>query len=128
MSITSILVLLFYTSTSNSIKYNPFIIGQRKSYEWYYRHHCIYFSRMTLAHNSLSTRVSSCRSSTSTITNAPPQSNTQREAAHVSSVYWFRNALRLHDNPSFLEACRKSKTLLPLVIIDPELPFVTRLT
>ena len=118
-SITSALVLLF--STTKSIKYNPFVIGQRKINELYYRHHCMYFSRMTLA--SLSTRVSSCKSSTSTITNAPPESNTQSEAAHVSSVYWFRNALRLHDNPSFLEACRKSKTLLPLVIIDPELPF-----
>ena len=39
------------------------------------------------------------------------------------SVYWFRNALRLHDNPSLTEACAKSSHLLPLYIIDPAEPF-----
>ena len=41
------------------------------------------------------------------------------------SIYWFRNALRLHDNPSLLEACNSDKTsyLLPIYIIDPEYPF-----
>lgn len=50
-------------------------------------------------------------------------SNACEESAGYSSVYWFRNALRLHDNPSLLEACLKSKALVPLVIIDPKMPF-----
>lgn len=41
------------------------------------------------------------------------------------TIYWFRNALRLHDNPSFSSACDKANTayLLPVYIIDPENPF-----
>ncbi|GKY97783.1 DNA photolyase [Mayamaea pseudoterrestris] len=39
------------------------------------------------------------------------------------SVYWFRNALRLHDNPSLSDACDKSSHLLPVFIIDPSAPF-----
>jgi DNA photolyase len=39
------------------------------------------------------------------------------------AIYWYRNALRFHDNPSLLGACKSSKTLLPLYIIDPEEPF-----
>jgi len=39
-------------------------------------------------------------------------------------IYWFRcTALRFHDNPSFLEACRSSKKLLPVMVIDPDHPF-----
>ena len=34
------------------------------------------------------------------------------------SIYWFRKALRLHDNDSLLEAC-KSKNFLPIFIFDP---------
>ena len=48
------------------------------------------------------------------------------------TIYWFRNALRLHDNPSLLHACQhhlKSDSsiqkafLCPLYIIDPTYPF-----
>jgi deoxyribodipyrimidine photolyase len=42
---------------------------------------------------------------------------------HGVAIYWYRNALRFHDNPSLLGACKSSKTLLPLYIIDPEEPF-----
>jgi cryptochrome len=43
--------------------------------------------------------------------------------AHEVSVYWFRNALRLHDNPSLLAAAEESKHVLFLYAIDPEAPF-----
>jgi cryptochrome len=39
------------------------------------------------------------------------------------SIYWFRNALRFHDNPSLLHATTQSARLLPLYIIDPSDPF-----
>jgi len=45
------------------------------------------------------------------------------------TVYWFRNALRLHDNPSLLHAVQESsshsgtQTLCPLYIVDPKFPF-----
>ena len=39
------------------------------------------------------------------------------------SIHWFRNGLRLHDNPCLLDACLKSDRLLPLYVIDPETPF-----
>jgi len=41
------------------------------------------------------------------------------------TIYWFRNALRLHDNPSFFSACDKANSdyLLPIYIIDPDYPF-----
>ena len=38
-------------------------------------------------------------------------------------IHWFRNGLRLHDNPCLLEATKSCQTLLPLVIIDPDAPF-----
>jgi deoxyribodipyrimidine photolyase len=34
-------------------------------------------------------------------------------------VYWFRKALRLHDNPALLEATKLNQTLLPIFILDP---------
>ena len=55
--------------------------------------------------------------------------------AKTITVYWFRNALRLHDNPSLLHACGnvsssvsdstlKSNSLLcPIYVIDPRCPF-----
>mmetsp|Transcript_27587 Transcript_27587/g.39483 ORF Transcript_27587/g.39483 Transcript_27587/m.39483 type:complete len:607 (-) Transcript_27587:86-1906(-) len=52
---------------------------------------------------------------TTTISNDTPYAD--------CTVYWIRNAMRLHDNPSFLEACQKSKTLIPLVVIDPIMPY-----
>ena len=39
------------------------------------------------------------------------------------AIHWFRNGLRLHDNPSLLDACKESQVLLPLVVIDPDAPF-----
>lgn len=39
------------------------------------------------------------------------------------SIHWFRNGLRLHDNPCLLDACCKSERLVPLYVIDPETPF-----
>ena len=41
----------------------------------------------------------------------------------TTGIHWFRNGLRLHDNPCLLDACRDSKELLPLFIIDPQMPF-----
>ena len=39
------------------------------------------------------------------------------------AIHWFRNGLRFHDNPSLLDASKSCRTLIPLVIIDPEYPF-----
>ena len=45
------------------------------------------------------------------------------------TIYWFRNALRLHDNPSLLHACQhhhnigKKAFMFPIYIIDPSCPF-----
>jgi cryptochrome len=39
------------------------------------------------------------------------------------SIHWFRNGLRLHDNPCLLDACNQSDKLLPLYVIDPDAPF-----
>ena len=38
-------------------------------------------------------------------------------------IYWYRNALRFHDNPSLLDACKNCSMLLPIYIIDPDFPF-----
>lgn len=46
-----------------------------------------------------------------------------QKGVHDVSVYWFRNALRLHDNPSLLAAARESKHILLVYVIDPEAPF-----
>lgn len=35
-------------------------------------------------------------------------------------IYWFRNDLRLLDNPGFTQACMDADCLLPLVIRDPQ--------
>jgi len=42
---------------------------------------------------------------------------------HSVAVHWFRNGLRLHDNPCLLDACQNSFFILPLFIIDPDAPF-----
>ncbi len=42
---------------------------------------------------------------------------------HDVSIHWYRNGLRFHDNPTLLDACQQSKTMLPLYVIDPEAPF-----
>ena len=41
----------------------------------------------------------------------------------TTSIVWFRKCIRLHDNPSFFEACtdKNSTSVLPLYIIDPEI-------
>lgn len=39
------------------------------------------------------------------------------------TIHWYRNGLRFHDNPTLWDACKRSKTLLPLYVIDPESPF-----
>ncbi|GFH44904.1 cryptochrome photolyase family 1 [Chaetoceros tenuissimus] len=52
---------------------------------------------------------------------AKKQSSTSDK--HAVSVHWFRNGLRLHDNPCLLDASKSSETVLPLYIIDPEAPF-----
>ena len=33
-------------------------------------------------------------------------------------IYWFRNDLRLHDNPAFCRAARQASTLLPVYCLD----------
>jgi cryptochrome len=53
-------------------------------------------------------------------------SNDQEEDTshnYTVGIHWFRNGLRLHDNPCLLEATKSCQTLLPLVIIDPDAPF-----
>lgn len=34
------------------------------------------------------------------------------------AVHWFRNGLRLHDNPALLEAINKAEKLITLYIFD----------
>lgn len=63
--------------------------------------------------------MSSAASSSSSSSLPPPH----RPASSSLSIYWFRNALRFHDNPSLLDACGRSDRLLPLYIIDPDAPF-----
>eukprot|EP00586_Coscinodiscus_wailesii_P021318 CAMPEP_0172506270 /NCGR_PEP_ID=MMETSP1066-20121228/193352_1 /TAXON_ID=671091 /ORGANISM="Coscinodiscus wailesii, Strain CCMP2513" /LENGTH=535 /DNA_ID=CAMNT_0013283221 /DNA_START=127 /DNA_END=1734 /DNA_ORIENTATION=- len=41
----------------------------------------------------------------------------------MTSIHWFRNGLRLHDNPPLLHAISSSERLLPLYVIDPSCPF-----
>jgi cryptochrome len=48
---------------------------------------------------------------------------TTTTASYPVGIHWFRNGLRLHDNPCLLEATKSCQTLLPLVIIDPDAPF-----
>jgi DNA photolyase len=38
---------------------------------------------------------------------------------HKVAIHWFRKGLRLHDNPSLLEACTTSSKVYPIFIIDP---------
>mmetsp|Transcript_15839 Transcript_15839/g.29886 ORF Transcript_15839/g.29886 Transcript_15839/m.29886 type:complete len:565 (-) Transcript_15839:8-1702(-) len=47
----------------------------------------------------------------------------EKKKKHSVGIYWFRNSLRLHDNPSLLAASHSCKCLLPLYIIDPLAPF-----
>ena len=35
------------------------------------------------------------------------------------TLYWFRKALRVHDNPSFVNAIENSSTVDPVFCIDP---------
>ena len=44
--------------------------------------------------------------------------STAKTMKHERSIYWFRNALRLHDNPSLHQACMESRTMIPLYVID----------
>lgn len=37
----------------------------------------------------------------------------------ITSIVWFRKGLRLHDNPALVEACKVSKKLYPVFVIDP---------
>lgn len=41
-------------------------------------------------------------------------------------IYWFRNDLRLADNPGFTEACRLADHLVPVYVHDSELNEATR--
>lgn len=36
------------------------------------------------------------------------------------ALYWFRNDLRLTDNPAFSDACARSRTLVPVYVVDDE--------
>ena len=40
--------------------------------------------------------------------------------------YWFRNDLRLTDNPAFSDACARSRTLVPVYVVGDEEPALTR--
>lgn len=51
----------------------------------------------------------------------PYKKSTEDKAG--TTVYWFRNALRLHDNPSLHKACQTSSSVVAIYIIDKETPF-----
>ena len=36
------------------------------------------------------------------------------------AVHWFRHGLRLHDNPSFIEAAKDDFSVMPIFINDGE--------
>eukprot|EP00240_Pyramimonas_obovata_P009701 CAMPEP_0118950268 /NCGR_PEP_ID=MMETSP1169-20130426/51088_1 /TAXON_ID=36882 /ORGANISM="Pyramimonas obovata, Strain CCMP722" /LENGTH=84 /DNA_ID=CAMNT_0006897069 /DNA_START=238 /DNA_END=489 /DNA_ORIENTATION=+ len=36
-----------------------------------------------------------------------------------NTILWFRNGLRLHDNPALLEACKDATHMHPVYIMDP---------
>lgn len=36
------------------------------------------------------------------------------------ALYWFRNDLRLTDNPAFSDGCARSRTLVPVYVVDHE--------
>lgn len=36
------------------------------------------------------------------------------------TIYWFRNDLRLADNPAFVTACAGARTLLPVYVVSPD--------
>ncbi|EFJ48078.1 hypothetical protein VOLCADRAFT_37482, partial [Volvox carteri f. nagariensis] len=40
-------------------------------------------------------------------------------AARKPAVMWFRNDLRLHDNPVLDRACREGTSVLPVYVLDP---------
>ena len=42
------------------------------------------------------------------------------------ALYWFRNDLRLTDNPAFSDACARSRTLVPVYVVDDEAQALTR--
>jgi cryptochrome len=54
--------------------------------------------------------------------NSVGSNNTKGDESKVG-IYWYRNALRFHDNPSLFDACKDCTTLLPIYIIDPNSPF-----
>ncbi len=39
--------------------------------------------------------------------------------AQGTTVYWFRKALRLHDNPALVKACERASQLYPVFCMDP---------
>ena len=41
------------------------------------------------------------------------------EGGMVKTLYWFRKALRLHDNPSLVRAIRDASHLTPIFCLDP---------
>lgn len=51
------------------------------------------------------------------------EDSTTTSSSYPVGIHWFRNGMRLHDNPCLLEATKSCQTLLPLVIIDPDAPF-----
>ncbi len=42
------------------------------------------------------------------------------------ALYWFRNDLRLTDNPAFSDASARSRTLVPVYVVDDEAQALTR--
>ena len=56
-------------------------------------------------------------------TDTTTTTTTTTEKHYDLSIHWFRNGLRLHDNPSLLAASQSSHSVLPLVVIDPQAPF-----
>ena len=42
-------------------------------------------------------------------------------SSHNRILYWFRNDLRLHDNPAFGKACHDALQVLPVYVFDPKL-------
>ena len=46
--------------------------------------------------------------------------NEDKQKGHVS-IHWFRNCLRLHDNPALLAALENAQEIYPLFIVDEEI-------
>lgn len=97
------------------------LIEIRRCHYLHLRHFNIHSQRFSHLNMNMAKKTKTAVSSASTSTTR--STSTSESKQHGVSIHWFRNGLRLHDNPSLLQACQQSSSVLPLYIIDPDAPF-----